>query len=469
MISEEYSILRSIEENKTQGIMHTYHINIKEILNETKSLSEHVMFGLGKPMDVNLKKAKTKIFESNQDDNSSITKINRGIFTYCMQDNNKACELLASALFDGVDSIFAKLILNKIYLDTRKGRFINFSDYEISQFPNLNFMIALSFLSQGNIKKYELSMKKMINHVGDSNLIFILSNLLNISNKIATYDPRFDDENHKKDCSNNYIAAIGYRFSGGSALVDFLKTHLDVSSPFHEYKAISALMPIITDNTLNFESKVIKIILWLDRYILGILPPLHYFDVMPYNLLQNDKIDFTYNLRIGLLSRYIESNYFSFSLPLFLDSIWSSYMQNKYTLLLPKIFKLGDFRGVDMLPNLTTILITRDPRDQYVDRVNNGWMEEDSHKKFISQYEYYIRQTEKYLNMYKDFSLHQYNFEDLVTKQSTRDEILELCNLDKSKLGSGFDYKKSQKNIGVWKNYQNQREIDEIAKHFDIK
>lgn len=143
-------------------------------------------------------------------------------------------------------------------------------------------------------------------------------------------------------------------------------------------------------------------------------------------------------------------------------------MQNKHTLLLPKIFKLGDFKGIDMLPKLTTILITRDPRDQYVDRVNSGWMEESSHKKFITQYENYLKQTQKYTAMYKNFKLHQYNFEDLVMKKDTRSEILKLCDLAESGLNNNFNYEKSQKNIGIWKDYEKQDEVSEIKKHFNL-
>lgn len=467
MLEEEYKILRDIENNQSQKVVHKYHEDICSILMKTKPLDQHVFFGQGKPMDANIKRAKVDIIGAKHESISPIEKVNKGILAYCLQDNNKAIELLSSALFDGADSIFAKLILNKIYLDSGKGSFVNFSDFEVSQFPFLNFMIGLSSILEGDFKGYEESIKCLIEHTSDSNLSFLLSNLLNVSEKIATYSPTKDA--FQQETKNTYIAAIGYRFSGGSALVDFLKGHSDVSAPFHEYKATAALMPILADKTLDLNKKIVRIIIWLDKYLLGVMLPLHYYDVMPYGLIQKDKSDCSYNLRINLICGYIERNYFNFSLPMFFESIWEGYSQEKSALLLPKIFKLGNFQGVDILPKLTTILIHRDPRDQYVDRVNNGWMELNSHKKFIQQYEHYIQQTNKYLDMYKGFSLNQYRFEDLVTKEATRNEILELCELDKSRIGNEFDFDKSKKNIGIWEDYKNQKEIDSIAKHFKLK
>jgi len=128
-------------------------------------------------------------------------------------------------------------------------------------------------------------------------------------------------------------------------------------------------------------------------------------------------------------------------------------------------------KGLEYFDSIKMIIVDRDPRDIYVDVINQkaSWflgdklIEERDVLKFIKDYR--IRR-ERQNEVIKDKRIFCLRFEELVFDYENKlNDILSFLELDKEqhlKKGACFVPQISQKNIGLWKCYDQQQEIDLI-------
>lgn len=128
--------------------------------------------------------------------------------------------------------------------------------------------------------------------------------------------------------------------------------------------------------------------------------------------------------------------------------------------------KANDYFG----PNAKMIVVDRDPRDIYVDLVNNRMR--------IGSELYRFDSVEKYIDWHKksrmikpNNNLLQIRFEDAVLRyEETRQKIFDFLNLNSAEHKDKFQYfdpNVSKHNIGIWKNYKDGLSSDIFNKIYD--
>lgn len=128
-------------------------------------------------------------------------------------------------------------------------------------------------------------------------------------------------------------------------------------------------------------------------------------------------------------------------------------------------------KGLDYFDSIKMIIVNRDPRDVYVDVINQkaSWflgdklIKDRDVVKFVKDYR--IRR-ERQSEVIKDKRILYLKFEELAFDyESKLNDIMCFLELDKKehiKKGTRFIPTKSQKNVGIWKHHDQQKEIDFI-------
>jgi hypothetical protein len=156
---------------------------------------------------------------------------------------------------------------------------------------------------------------------------------------------------------------------------------------------------------------------------------------------------------------------------LYLDSIFKNFIaqRNADTLILDQpISATNIVNQLQYFNNAKLIVVDRDPRDIYVDLVNRKvliGMDADvgyRHKRFVVWFKA-LRE-----NITVNSDLLQLKFEDLIYSYDSEInkiyDFLEAAEYMHKNKKNKFMPKISQNNIGIWKNFKNQSEIDYIYK-----
>lgn len=171
----------------------------------------------------------------------------------------------------------------------------------------------------------------------------------------------------------------------------------------------------------------------------------------------------------------------------FINTIFSNFFEHDYQILtFNNTFEpFNPIRSLDILENSKIIIVTRDPRDVYVSGLNHHKVQKkDLHlqafdnnginKSFLGTDDlnlFVARQKIFFEKLYKgnDSRVKIIRFEDLNLKyESVTKEIIKFINLvpdDHTHPKKYFNPEISKKNIGIWKKYSNQEEINFIYNH----
>eukprot|EP01133_Synstelium_polycarpum_P004767 gene4767-5554_t len=115
---------------------------------------------------------------------------------------------------------------------------------------------------------------------------------------------------------------------------------------------------------------------------------------------------------------------------------------------------------LDMAGSAFAVTVDRDPRDIYASQIN-------ANDNFIPDFEKnnYTEKIKKTMTGFSDIDLFIFRYEDFVLDHENQAELLKSrLGIDNSaeKINTGFDIKKSSKNVGVWKKYADMEEIKRI-------
>ncbi len=255
---------------------------------------------------------------------------------------------------------------------------------------------------------------------------------------------------------NNVVAVYGMRCSGGSALQDFLTDHKDLATSRGEYLVFSGAFGV---RTLNYNVKNIPYLFYefIRHHFLSLTVPIN----RSFSRIARQPV---FDINNNIFDTHIATINFSFNSTSIKESIfkilqgtWSTYLNNRKCLLLKKLFSSGNFELLADLPPLKGIMVWRDPRDQYVDQVQRGFVKQGDVFTFIDQFIAKVNRLKSSLlsasEQHRDAFIN-IGFEEFVYSESYRANIRNLLGLSANNYTMNkFNPTISLNNIGIWRNY----------------
>jgi hypothetical protein len=159
----------------------------------------------------------------------------------------------------------------------------------------------------------------------------------------------------------------------------------------------------------------------------------------------------------------------------YIDSLFSNYigLEKINTLILDQAVSPTNIAGTSKyFENIKIIIIDRDPRDIYANMIKRNKLfgsdplNIDSASKYIQWHNRLRTISERDKNIDIDKYVLRLSFEDLVLKYDTSvEKIIKFLDIDTQHNNKGmyFSPKYSSKNVGLWRNYNDQSVMDKIG------
>jgi hypothetical protein len=318
------------------------------------------------------------------------------------------------------------------------------------------------------------------------------------------------------------VLVLGYGWSGSSAIVDLLREYLGVVVPNTEFRLIKdpyGLMdlrynlvdrwdPLNVDiaiknfswfaNCLNRKNKIIPTQTGFDyesefggnfqkatnQFLNSIVSTKYegnwhffYFQEKSFKLFLEKTAHKLHIIPDNCLNKNmfysnLSSSKFDLLAKKYLKSIFSDYESNNDFLVLDQGVPTQDpLVATNYFDNFKIIIVDRDPRDNYCDLINQkGEIGQEllKHNDVSFYKDWFLQYRSKKEEIRQNKNVLLLSFEDLVfdydAEVKTVEKFLGLSSKNHIRKFAFFNPKVSRNNIGIWKEYPNQKAINDLSK-----
>lgn len=380
---------------------------------------------------------------------------------------DKAIELLDSFAQNRKLSLLEKFLKYKCLLlkkNLKKLAEFDFSDLEglACLIPEVGSDIVARHLLIGDVKSF-LSDARL--YKLDQNYIQILADVYefaanNIFHKLGT--------TQNQNSVGNVIAVYGMRCSGGSALQDYLTDHSCVFTSAGEYLIFSGAYGLRSIDKKNGDPY--EIFEFFRHHVFGLTVPVSrtYSRIVRQSIYDKNHGYLSENITAISKCLKVSTNVTDFLL-YSISQFWENYTkEDGKKLLLKKLFSSGDFDLITSLPPFLGLMVWRDPRDQYVDQVQRGFVKDGDVETFVNDFRKKVVRLVSGLasasKSHRDLFINV-GFEQFVKDESYRISITNLLGLSQnSHIFNNFIPEESFKNIRIWEGFHRQSDFDYISK-----
>ena len=267
---------------------------------------------------------------------------------------------------------------------------------------------------------------------------------------------------------SDIVAVYGMRCSGGSAIQDFLSDSSEVKSSAGEYLLMSGVYGLRYLHKHSYSGPVFHEM--LRHHFFGYAVPVNRSFSRVIRQAREDRLAGLLEEHTRVIERAFELSEHRIQLVQnLIDGVWKTYVSRyRKKILLKKLFSSGNFEHLHQIPPFVGIMVWRDPRDQYVDQCQRGFVRQGDVATFVSEFRSKVQRLKEGLSAASEKHREAFlnvGFEEFVQSPECRDKLLMRIGINAASIRGGqFDPSESKRNIGIWKNSVSSDEIAQIEK-----
>lgn len=276
------------------------------------------------------------------------------------------------------------------------------------------------------------------------------------------------DEGRAQNFRSDILAVYGMRCSGGSAIQDFLSDFSDIKSSAGEYLLMSGSYGLRYIKKHAYSGFAFHEM--LRHHLFGTVVPVN----RSFSRLLRQAAE---DRQFGLLPNHVDvvehalggSEDRATCLQSILDGIWQNYVsRHKKKIMLKKLFSSGNFDELHKLPPFLGVMVWRDPRDQYVDQIQRGFVRKGDVVTFVSEFRAKVQKLKSGLEAASKKHRDEFvsvGFEEFVYSDDYRARLVSRIGIHAGSCADRrFDPAASSRNVGIWQGKVSDQEVAYIEK-----